>query len=103
LNDKGKILGGFTPLHFGLLKPTDIGFAHDISCSSFVFSLTSNEKFSLRIPQAAINRFYKNDFISFGNGFFLIGNNANSPNNVLTSSLYFNNFNYDRLHYRDDR
>ncbi len=103
LNDKNKIIGAFTPLHLAIKTLHDMGLGCDNSCESFVFSLTTNEKFSLRKYQPAITRFDNINCVCFGNGFFIIGNNANSPTNIYTSSLYFNNFNYDCLHYRDNK
>ena len=69
MNEYDKILGGFTPLHFDSGTQDDC-YVQDSSSSSFVFSLTTNQKFVLKNKQQAIFRQTNKSCINFGGGYF---------------------------------
>ena len=89
--EKGKILGGYTPLTFIRTETikkdyNDFGeeYTIDYNESSFIFSVTENEKFRLENKYRAIKRYVDYSKIYFGNGELLIRNSAHIDYNYST-------------------
>ena len=85
----GKIIGGYSPLSHKFTNKGRKDFLEnkpvvDSSKSSFVFSVSENEKFQLVKPSFAVYRYKSKNFIQFGEGEFKLGDYANQNSNSCT-------------------
>jgi hypothetical protein len=85
-----KIIGGYTPLIHDQ-SPYD-SYVEDLSGESIIFSLTDNEKFTLKNKNKAIYRYNSKSAINFGGGELYIKNESNQNHSCIA---YVNNGNYN--------
>jgi hypothetical protein len=82
-----KIIGGYTPLIHDQ-APYD-AYIEDSSGESFIFSLTDDQKFTLKNKNSAIIRYSNKSAINFGAGEFYIAKEQDSCIAYVNKSNYY--------------